>query len=623
MPPVDPNFLTNAFASGAELGYRFGPQAQEDRASVIAARSAQTDFLYGNQAREDRQSVINARDEATDFNYGQGAETYRETQRQGIEAQTQFQSLLNVAQRLTNVKLQADEDTFGKLQRQLTAANTEGNLVGAQRALEFIKGPVAAMANQQLLSLNLQKTVSDAQFEFDRSQVDNEAGIAQAKVGSANASKQLLEATRSRQEAEEDANFVDTLKNAREADYRVGSNYHQNLIDVLEAATTSKYGALSRNADLIQSDISRLRDAGMLSPELAQRLEPISQTLNYERATRNLQGTIGQARAAREQGPLDEREDAVYNAFVSTGYDENDPSTGKDVEIETLSDGSIRFKNNSTGELSWTLTPAQYRGSKLYHKISQSLITKRNNLGNPKTTREEVVSKLKKMESRPLNGVFTEAFSTLTENMPVEFKNELAVMEAGEVFADMQDNINLRNPLFKKEFLELEEGDIFSGGLLAGFSENAGKAEKIKQKLELNSGYKKQIQDAWLYRETGGLPPAVFNDYLNRLVEIAAKRNPGLYGPQVDRRVREQNRDALRTSIRANLNLPRLTNLPESIKVAAGLTDIQDESSRGYLSSTLLGIRQFIGGEGITDYIERRPVADTVMSPTVLPSTEE
>lgn len=520
--PIDPNLTVNAFSNGAATAFNYGPQAQVARQADIDAQNAQSRYAFG-----------------------QGAENLRAANTGLIRANT------GMVQAQTSTALIANDITLYDLAQRKLNQQEYGNLERANRGLAaeyenqdrqqiqaFHRSPAALVQNQKIIEANalLETNKSIIAAKTIESQIKNldlstQTDYANLQIGNAQVSRQR-DTVLNRQRIATD------ITAAQQADAQLraatGNPYPQQQISLVNRLVTSDYQAFKDNADVLAPMLSNLDQVHGLTPELRAQLSEAKKAADYTINGTAIKNTVGGIVQARAGGQVSPGGAAILSRAAEIGIDVNDENDRLNITVDSTN-GLYTLVNGRTGQRSRPMGQDEYDASPELQTIHVAAQKRQRNLTNPLTKTDIAQAQLQKIASNAFIPEVGASFTYLINSLAPEISDVpgFTTRTAGTM-KEFQQNLQSFNPFFGPEGAGLFEGtnigdNILSRGInsiqdFIGFPDED--SEMIRKRFKNSPALAQQVAEAYKNRLTGGMPVAVFNSTVDKIVSQTTASDP-------------------------------------------------------------------------------------------------
>lgn len=598
---IDPNLTVNAFSTGMAAQFNYGAGAQADRTSVIASRNAATTDSLAK----------------TNFLYGQGALSQQSAETQGITAKTAAQLISNDISLYGLNQVKLEQEKVGNYTRENKSLAAQQDLNRQQNVTDYMSSPAGQLGLNKAIQLQAETEVNKA--EIGAKTVSNQLGNMDLQQQTEYANLQINNAAVSRQR---DAvlnrqRITQQLHEAHQADLTIrdqtGNARPERQIALLDSLAKSDFAAFSDAADVVAPLVAKLDQGFDLPDTLRSSLTDVRNAAAYVTSGTAIKNTMAGLVQARSQGGSSPTGDAILSRAQSIGIDPNNETDVLNMTVEKK-DNLYRLIGID-GQPSSPMTEEEFNQSPEMQNLYVQSERRRRSLDNPLTRGDLAQAQLKQISDAAFIPEVGQGFSRLITNLGPEISDVkgFTTRAAGAV-KEMQQNLQSFNPFFGPEGAELFEGtnigeNILGRGVNAlqgflGFEDND--RAKLRKKFTNNPELATQVAMAYKNRSTGGMPPAVFQSTVDKIVaqtaasdsryQVTATNSPAAVAELTK---------MLRAKVQRNLTIPTneivLRQAYELVSEVRPDLAGQDASvqTRGAVS-ILSGIKRALGGVGAT-----------------------
>lgn len=599
---IDPNLTVNAFNTGMAAQFNYGAGAQADRTSVIASRNAAT---TENQAK-------------TNYLYGQGALAQQSEITKGISAETATQLISNDLA-LHNLQQQKiTQEKVGNYERENKSLAAQQDLNRQQHVSEAINSPSGQLGIAKIAQLQAETQLNAA--EIGAKTIQNQLGNMDLQQQTEYANLQINNAAVSRQRDSvlNRQRIVQQMHEAHQADLTnrdaTGNSRPERQISLLANLAESDFQAFTDAAQDIAPLINQLDQAHDLPESLRSTIPGIQKAATFATSQKALIGAYAGMSQAYSQGSLSPTGSAVVSRAKAVGLDINDASEILKSDVIKSEDGVYTIIG-PTGRRSSPMTEEEFSSNPEMQELFVQSEKRKASRDNPLTRGDRAQEQLKQISDALLIPEVGQTFTNLVQNVGESVGDVRGfTSRATSAMQSYQKDLMRYNPFFSNEGKALFEGtnigdNILSRGInsIQGFLglEDNDRA-KLRAKFTKNRGLADQVSNAFKYRATGGMPPAVFQSTVDKLFAQTITSDPDyqVTATNSPEAVADRTSD-LRSKIQRSLQVP--TNeivLRQAYELVSEVhPDLagQDASvqTRGGVS-LLGGIKRALGGVGAT-----------------------
>jgi hypothetical protein len=518
---LDPNLTVNAMNQGMAARFNYGESAQQVRQAGIANTNAATANTIAS----------------TSFNYGAEAQKQQAVRTNILEQQTATTALSNDIALYDFKQRQVENQRLGELRLQnkensLIVSNAQNSElvrhmstpVGQAEITQIVQAKARTDANQAVLNAN------KMDFSLRTQGLSQEAEYAQLEIDKLNVERQR-QVTLNRQSVPKMLN--DAIQSDLLIKQQTGIDSSQSKIELLNSLATSDYQAFADNADILAPIANQLGLEYGLAPQTKAKLQDVQKAANYHVNGTAIQNTVGAISQARSQGQATPQDAKILASISEIGIDAQDPSDLLNMTIEKVGSG-YAIKHIDTGEVSSIFTKEEYDSSPNLQALGVAARKRQLNRENPLTKADIAQQKLKAIENSPLNGTVGERFTEMLSNVAPDITdNEAFMKQAVPTLTKFQQDLSAMNPFFGPRGEQLYNAlDIGEGSIEKGFeaiTDAVGLSTPDNEQFNAMIGDQslaRNIVKAYEYRETGGLPPAIFNSTVNKLMQQTMAQDP-------------------------------------------------------------------------------------------------
>jgi hypothetical protein len=484
------------------------------------------------------------------------------------KAQTATQMISNDIALYNLGQRKLEEEKVGVIDRENRSLQAQHTLKKQQETQAYMTSPAGQIALQKTAEAGALVEMNQAVLGLKQS----EAALANQDVAQqtqyADLQTQNIEALNQRDKVTKRQNVNRMLEAAKSADLigmSQGNPYPTRTVELLDALSKSDYGAFTAAADVIAPMLSDIEQQHGLPPTLKSQIDDIKKSAVYSANGNVIKSTLSGLSQARQQGTLTPTAGRILNSTAEVGIDIND-ETDKLNLIVQQEGGNYTLVNALTGQKSQSFTSDEFNNTPELQSLYVASQKRQRNAVNNLTKTDIYQAQLKAIEENPLVPEVGQAFKNVINNLAPEIADVPGyTTRVAGTMSEFQRNAIAFNPMIGPEgdtlLQELKiDDDAISRGLGSLRTELFGGGElgRFDAKVQANPGFAQQVVNAYANRETGGMPKAVFDSTVNKIVQQTIAADPRYQvSPTNPPEAVKQLTDMLKTKVQRSLVVPR------------------------------------------------------------------